>query len=300
VSFRILSEPELALAEHEVAVGTCHQHFPLSEWRERIAIGRVGNAEGALPIQPFGEGGGEELPDMDDQENGKREAVGQPAQDLDERRWPARGDPNRDGAQTALSLQRLAFRDGRSERRAAGSGLNRSRATRRPSHGAKPGPWMHDDLDARDELDGGDELLFPGIVGLVSQRLVEHVQGAGRQGFVRLEELSPVRRGGHDENRRRAVGHDEFRDRQATHHGQHHVQGDDVRPQVLAQLDSALAVVGLANDFDVGIGGQHLQHALSNRQGILDHQNTCLRHGYPISVRMVCRSCPWSNSPLTK
>ena len=47
---------------------------------------------------------------MDDQENGEREAVGQPAQDLDERRWPARGDPNRDGAQTTLSLQRLAFR----------------------------------------------------------------------------------------------------------------------------------------------------------------------------------------------
>src|ERR1035441_7161785 len=84
------------------------------------------------------------------------------------------------------------------------------------------------------------------------------------------------------------------------YHGQHHVQGDDVRPQVLAQLDSALAVAGLANDFDAGIGCQHLQHALSNRQGILDHQNTCLRHGYPISVRMVSRSCPWSNSPLTK
>jgi len=39
-----------------------------------------------------------------------------------------------------------------------------------------------------------------------------------------------------------------------------------------AQIDSALAIAGLANDFDAGIGGQHLQHALSNRQGILDHR----------------------------
>src|ERR1039457_1163437 len=101
---------------------------------------------------------------MDDQENGEREAVGQPAQDLDERRWAARGDPNRDSAQTTLSLQRLAFRDERSERRAADSGPNRSRAPRQPSHRAKPGPWMRDDLDPRDEFDSGDELLFPGIV----------------------------------------------------------------------------------------------------------------------------------------
>ena len=100
VSFWILSEPELALAEHEVAVGRSHQHSPLSERRERIAIGRVGNADGALPIEPFGEGGREQLPDMDDQENGEREALGQPAQNLDEGCWPARGDPNRDGAQT--------------------------------------------------------------------------------------------------------------------------------------------------------------------------------------------------------
>src|ERR1019366_10646881 len=123
---------------------------------------------------------------MDDQENGEREAAGQPAQDLDERRWPARGDSDRDGAQMTLSLQRLAFRHGRSERRAAGSGPNRSRATRRLSQWAKSGPWMRDDLDARDELDGGDELLFPGIVELVSQRLVQHAQGAGCPGVVRL------------------------------------------------------------------------------------------------------------------
>jgi len=48
---------------------------------------------------------------MDDQENGKREAVGQPAQDLDERRWPPVETPSRRRA-AALSLERLAFRDG--------------------------------------------------------------------------------------------------------------------------------------------------------------------------------------------
>jgi hypothetical protein len=158
---------------------------------------------------------------------------------------------------------------------------------------------MCDDLDAREELDGGDELSFPGIVELFSQGFVEHVQGAGRQGFVGLEEFSPVRRGGHDENRRRAVGHDEFRGRQTAHYRQHHVQGNDVRSQLLAQLDSTLAVIGFANDLDVRIGGEHLHHALSHRQGILHHQNTYLRHGYPIKVRMDCRSCSWSNSPLT-
>src|SRR5450759_1789352 len=118
MSFWILSEPELALAEHKVAVGGSHQHSPLAERRDRIASGRVGNTEGALPIQPFGEGGGEELADMDDQKNGEREAVGQPAQNLDERRWSARGDPNRDGARTTLPLQRLALWHGRAKRRA--------------------------------------------------------------------------------------------------------------------------------------------------------------------------------------
>ena len=69
--------------------------------------------------------------------------------------------------------------------------------------------------------------------------------------------------------------------------------------EVLAQLDSALAVISFANDLEVGIGGKHFHHALSDRQGILNHEHTCLRHGYPISVRMVFNKCPWSNSPLT-
>jgi len=43
----------------------------------------------------------------------------------------------------------------------------------------------------------------------------------------------------------------------ATHHGQHHIRVTDVRPQVLATTPiSALAVVGIGHDFDVGIGGQ--------------------------------------------
>ena len=137
---------------------------------------------------------------------------------------------------------------------------------------------MGDDPDARDEFDSGDELLLPHIVEFVSLRLVERVQGARCQSFVGLEQISPVGRGGHDENRCWAVGHDEFRGRQAVHHGHHHVQGDDIGSQLLAQFDSALAVVRFANDVDLRIGREHLQHAFADCEGILNHQDTYLRH----------------------
>jgi len=75
VSLWILRQPELALAEHEVAVGRSHKHSAFSRRRKRVAIARVGNANGALAIEPFGEGRCEQLPDMDDQENGKRKAM---------------------------------------------------------------------------------------------------------------------------------------------------------------------------------------------------------------------------------
>ena len=109
MSLWILRQPELALTEREVAVGRRHQHARHAARRERVAIDGVAHADRTLPIKPLGEGGGEEFANMDDQKNRQRESVGQAAQNLDERRWSARGDANGDGAQTPRILQRLGL-----------------------------------------------------------------------------------------------------------------------------------------------------------------------------------------------
>ena len=130
---------------------------------------------------------------------------------------------------------------------------------------------MRDDPDAGDEFDSRDELLIPHIVEFAALGLFKRVQGAGCQSVVGLEQISPVGRGGHDENRCWTVGHDEFRGCQAIHQGHHHVQGDHIWSQLLAQFDAALAVCRFANDVDIRIGREHLQHPFANCQGILNH-----------------------------
>ena len=48
--------------------------------------------------------------------------------------------------------------------------------------------------------------------------------------------------------------------------------------QSLAELDGALAVLRLADDLDLRVGGEDLDQPLAHRQRIFDHEDAELRH----------------------
>ena len=72
--------------------------------------------------------------------------------------------------------------------------------------------------------------------------------------------------------------HDVFGGGEPAHDRQHHVHRDHVGPALLAQLDGALAVLGLADHLDVRIGGEDLDQPLAHGRGIFDDEDARLRH----------------------
>ncbi len=138
---------------------------------------------------------------------------------------------------------------------------------------------MGDDADARDELDRRDEFAVPAVVRFLAVGLLEHVDGAGGERVIGLEEIAPVRGGGDDQDRRRTKRHDVFGGRQAGHHGQHHVHGDDIGAQSEAKLDGLLAVGGLAHDVEFGMGCERRAYPLADGERVFDHEHADVRHG---------------------
>ena len=86
------------------------------------------------------------------------------------------------------------------------------------------------------------KFAFPLLRRGTGRRLLQHVQRAGGQRFVGLEQLAAVGGGRHDQNGRGAVRHHVFGDRHAGHERHHHVQRHHIRAERLAQLDGALAI----------------------------------------------------------
>ncbi len=150
--------------------------------------------------------------------SGKRRR--QAAQDLDERaRAAGRG---ADGDHLAARATARSAR--RRRRRRAGRGGAR--------RACQPGARMGDDADARDQLArSAMKLRSQSPSALVAARLLEHVDRAGGERVVGLEQLAAVGRRRDDQDRRRAVRHDVLGGGEAAHHRQHHVHRDDVGPQ---------------------------------------------------------------------
>ena len=122
----------------------------------------------------------------------------------------SRGSRRRISSTAPGSSRRAADRHdaGAAGGRAAGAAARRPRRSRGGGRGLQPRPQVRDDLDPRDELHRAAEARFPGAVALVPERLLEHVEGAGRERVVGAEQLAPVRGRRDHQDRRRAVRHD--------------------------------------------------------------------------------------------
>ena len=264
----IVGEPQPAVPEHHVLVGNRHEDAAVSHSRQRLAVLRVADAQRRLAVEPLREACRKGRCDVNHEQDGEGVVGRHRFQDLDQGGGAARRSADGEGP--------------------AGGGCLRAR--RRPAQPAQSAPGMRDHLDARHELDGGDERPGPPVVQLDPGRLLEHVDRAGGQSLVGPEQLASIGRGGDDQDRRGAVRHDELGGGEARHDREHHVEGDHVRPELLAELDRLLAVLGLSDHVELGIAGEHLDEALANGERVLDHQDADGRHGYPASSRMHSRS----------
>ena len=114
-------------------------------------------------------------------------------------------------------------------------------------------------------------------------RLFQDIDRAGRQRLVDLEQLAAIDRRRHHQDRRRTMRHDVFGGGKPAHHRQHHVHRDHVGPHLQAQLDGALAVLGLADHLDVRLGAENVDEALAHGQRILDDEDADLVFGHRLS-----------------
>ncbi len=115
---------------------------------------------------------------------------------------------------------------------------------------------------------------------LVAERLLQHVDRAGGERLVGLEDLAAVDRRGDDQDRRRKMRHDVFGGGKAAHDRQHHVHRHDIRPQLLAELDPLLAVDGNADEIDLRVGLQNLPEPAADGGGIFHNEDADLLHAY--------------------
>jgi hypothetical protein len=74
------------------------------------------------------------------------------------------------------------------------------------------------------------------------------------------------------------VSHDVLGCRQTGHYRQHHVHRNHVWSAFLTDFDRALAILGLAGQFDLRISRKDLEETLSDCQRIFNDKNACLLH----------------------
>jgi hypothetical protein len=253
--------------------GRCHAHAALGQG---LVVDGGAHAELGLPVEPVGERAAQHLADMQDEHDGHREVGRQRAQDLRQRRRSARRGAERDEAHRLETRRRRQRARQRRRARPAPVGVDggagRAIAARGDVHAR-----MGAHLDPRRDAHREQEALLPGAaVVLAGARLFDHVDGAGDERLVAPEQLAAIGGAGDDHDRRRAIGHDVLGRGQPAQDRQDQLERDHVGAQLLAQLDAALAVLGLAHDLEVGRLRQRLDDALAHGQRILDHQDANL------------------------
>lgn len=67
--------------------------------------------------------------------------------------------------------------------------------------------------------------------------------------------------------------------RQAAHDGQHHVQSDDVGPELAAHLDRQASVLRLTDDLHAGVVREDLAQVLAHRDRVLHDEHADDIHG---------------------
>ena len=109
-------------------------------------------------------------------------------------------------------------------------------------------------------------------------RLLEHVDRAGGQRLVGLEQLAAVGRRRDDQDRRRAVRHDVLGGGQPAHHRQHHVHRDDVGPQRLGTARSRACRRSASPTTSTSGSAASTSQAAAHGQRVLDDEDADLAH----------------------
>ena len=245
-----------------------------------------------LAVEPIREGRAERLVDMQDEQDRQLEcpAAGcagsrrarpgrRSSADRDDRvaelaQGRLRDRPSRNPVPSPVSAGRITAAVRRGER-SGGTGRARARQSLRTEVARG---WMGDHRIAATSFTVARSGCSQAPSASVTGRLFQHIDRAGRERVVDLEQLAAIDRGRHDQDRRRTMRHDVFGGGKAAHHRQHHVHGDHVGPVLPAQLDGALAVLGLADHLDVRIGRRISTRRLRTVSGIFDDQDAGLRH----------------------
>src|ERR1700730_397833 len=114
IPLAIRSEPELPALNQEVQTCRSHEHTPLPECRQCLAIFRVAPPRRGLPIEPLRKRSAEEIANVDNQKNWDWESGWQSPQYFYNRSRTASRSPNGDDAfscRTSAGLE--GYRSGR-------------------------------------------------------------------------------------------------------------------------------------------------------------------------------------------
>ncbi len=245
-------QAQAAVAHREMLAGRGHDN-PAGRGRDQLALLGVGDAPRRLAVQPVGEGGAERLGDMQHEQDRQGEAVGQAVQHIEDGAGAPRGGADR----RHRTFLRLARRGGHARRGRCGGRL-RNRG--------QPAAGMGDDTDARDQLQRDQVIPGPDLVAAAAGEFFDDVHGTRGQRVIGAEQLTAVDRGGDHQDRGGEMRHDIFGGGQSRHQRHHHVHGQHVGLVTAHQFDGFLAVGGLADQLQLGVGQDDLHQALAHRQ----------------------------------